>query len=132
MAKKKKKGTIFEGRIEKEEEGLTVEQDGFLEPEEHAGSHEEEGAKLHAGEKGTDVYTEEGREELEETGEMQPWEEGFAKGATGKGEYGVCEHCGKPLGDREEEVIEREIKGELKYFCSEKCANKCKAEHKKG
>jgi len=127
---KKKKGSIFEGRIE--DEGYAPEKEEFKEPEEHDEPHEELEMELHTGERNVDVYSEEGRQELiEDEGEIQPWEEGFAKGAVGAGQYGVCEHCGKPLGDRGE-VIERRIDDEIKFFCSEECASKCEAKHKKG
>ena len=36
---------------------------------------------VNAGLKGEDIYTSEGREMLEEDDEIEPWEEGFAKGA---------------------------------------------------
>ena len=93
----------------------------FLEPEEHTDTHAEHNIKISAGEQEADVYTAEGREELEESGEISPSEEGFSEGATGS-ETAVCAHCGEPLGDREESVIEREVKGEKLLFCSEKCA----------
>lgn len=134
MPRRKKSATIFEGRIEKEdaEPGFKPEKEEFAEPEEHTEPHEEREMALHMGEEGVDVYTEEGREELtEDEGEIQPWEEGFSKGASGPGSQGVCEHCGKPLGDREEEVIERRIDDEIKLFCSEACASKCERKHKK-
>ena len=71
-----------------------------------------------------DDYTEEGREELVEKGEIKPWEEGFSEGAEQKGELGTCAHCGKPLSQKESEVVEREIDGEKVWFCSDKCAAK--------
>jgi len=114
-----KKGSIFEKDKEKE---FVDEPEEFLEPEEHSGTHEDVEVKIHIGDKEADVYTEEGREELtEDEGELAPWEEAFSKGAEGK-ESGNCAHCNKPLGDRKE-VIEKEVKGETVFFCSEKCAN---------
>ncbi len=116
----KKKGSIFEKEKESE---LSGEPEEFLEPEEHAETHEEAEIKIHVGEKEADVYTEEGREELTvDEGEIAPWEEGFAQGAEGS-ESAHCEFCDKPLGDREENVIEREVKGKLLLFCSAKCAS---------
>jgi YHS domain-containing protein len=115
----KKKENVFEK--DKESEFLD-EPEEFLEPEEHTESHGEAEFKIHVGGKEADVYTEEGREELEEDeGEIAPWEEGFSEGAQGI-EGGHCAHCHKQLGDREEGVIEREFKGKVVFFCSEKCA----------
>lgn len=116
----KKKGSIFEKDKESE---FKDEPEEFLESEEHAGTHEEAEIKIHVGDKEADVYTEEGREELTvDEGQIAPWEEGFAAGAEDKGEGAACAHCGKGLGDREENIIEREYKGKLMLFCSEKCA----------
>jgi len=115
----KKKGNIFEKDKESE---FSDEPEEFLESEEHADSHEAAEIKIHVGDKEADVYTEEGREELTvDEGEIAPWEEGFAEGAQGV-EGGHCAHCHKPIGDREEGVIESEFKGKTMYFCSQKCA----------
>lgn len=129
MSKKKKGATIFEGRIEKA--GFKPEKDEFLEPEEHDDTHEDQEIKLHAGEKEEDVYSEEGREELLEGDEISELEEAFSEGAEEKGELGICEHCGRPLEQLAGKVVEREIKGELRWFCSSACASKCEARHKK-
>lgn len=116
----KKKGSIFEKDKKSE---FVDEPEEFLETEEHAGSHEEAEFKIHVGEKEADVYTEEGQDELtEDEGGIAPWEEGFSRGAE-LVEGGHCAHCHKPLGDREEDVFEKEYKGETLLFCSEKCAN---------
>jgi len=119
----KKKGSIFD-QPKGEKEEFIDEPNEFLEDKEHPGTAEDFTTKLQVGDKETDIYTEEGREELEEDeGEIAPWEEGFAKGAEGT-EGGHCAHCHKPLGDREEGVIERKIKGEeTLFFCSDKCAS---------
>jgi len=117
----KKKGSIFEK--DKESEFASKPEEFLDEPEEHVESHEDAEIKIHIGEKEADVYTEEGREELTvDEGEIAPWEEGFAAGAEGRGEGTTCAHCEKPLGDREENVFDREYKGVLMLFCSEKCA----------
>ena len=116
----KKKGTIFAKEKKSEFED---EPEEFLEGDEHAGSHEDAEFKIHAGDQEADVYTEEGRDELtEDEGEMAPWEEGFSEGAEAY-EGAHCAHCHKPIGDREENVFEREVKGETLLFCSEKCAS---------
>jgi len=114
------KGNIFEKDKDSE---IVGEPEQFLESEEHTESHAEVEIKLHVGEKETDVYTEEGREELTvDEGEISSWEEGFSEGATGKGQAGTCAHCENVLGDREEGVVEREYQGKKMFFCSDKCA----------
>ena len=121
MPKKTAKKTIFEGSLKKE--GIIADKNEFSEDEEHENSHEDEEIKMHTGEKEADVYTKEGREELEEDEEgIAPWEEGFMEGASGKGSKGTCENCGKPLSQNEAEVIEREYRGETYFFCSDNCA----------
>ncbi|MEM3153965.1 MAG: hypothetical protein QW165_00150 [Candidatus Woesearchaeota archaeon] len=114
----KKKGSIFEKDKESEFED---EPNEFLEGDEHPETPDDFTVKMQVGEKEADIYTEEGREELEDEGEIAPWEEGFAEGAEGA-EGGHCAHCHKPLGDREEGVIERKQKDVTLFFCSEKCA----------
>ena len=115
----KKKGSIFEKDKDSE---FVDEPEEFLENEEHAGSHEDMEVKIHVGDKEADVYTEEGREELTVDGDqISPLEEGFSEGAEGS-ESAHCEQCDKPIGDREESVIEKEVKGKIVLFCSEKCA----------
>jgi len=114
----KKKGNIFEKDKKSEFED---EPEEFLEPDEQ-GSHEDAEFKIHVGNKEADVYTEEGQDELSEDAEIAPWEEGFSRGAE-LIEGGHCAHCHKPLGDREEDVYEKEYKGETLLFCSEKCAS---------
>jgi hypothetical protein len=115
----KKKGSIFEKDRDSE---FIDEPEEFLEGDEHSDSHEEHEIKIHVGGQEADVYTEEGREELtEDEGEISAWEEGFSEGAEGS-ESAHCENCDKPLGDREENVIEKEVKGKILLFCSEKCA----------
>lgn len=103
------------------DEEVVGEPEQFLDDDEHADTHAEHQVKVRVGEEDADVYTEEGRDELEESDEIAPWEEGFSEGAQGP-ESGVCAHCAKPLGDRNEGTVEREIKGDLLLFCSEKCA----------
>ncbi len=113
----KKKGSIFEKDKDSE---LVDEPEEFLESEEHTETHDEVKIKISVGDKEADVYTKEGREELAED-EIAPWEEAFSEGAEGS-ESAHCENCDKTLGDREESVIEREVKGKVLLFCSEKCA----------
>ena len=71
---------------------------------------------------GKDIYSEEGREDLVEDDEIEPWEEGFMQGAEGGGQGAKCRKCGKPLIDKD--FIEKEIDGENYRFCCEECAKK--------
>jgi len=119
------KETIFEGDLKKE--GVSAEKDEFLESEEHEESSDEVEAKMHAGEKDADVYSEEGREELLEDDQVSPAEEAFAEGAVDRGRQGKCAHCGKVLSQDQKEVIEREIDHKIEFFCSDECASKGKA-----
>lgn len=104
------------------EEALMGESDEFLDEDEHQGTHAEHSTKIQAGEQDADIYTEEGREDLEDSDELAPWEEGFSEGAEGSADKAVCAQCGSVLGDREGKSVEREIKGVIVTFCSEKCA----------
>ena len=101
---------------------IVEEPEQFLEPEEHADAHTEHSVTISAGEQDADVYTEEGREALEESDEIQPWEEGFAEGAEGRGKLATCAQCEEVIGDREEGAVEKEYDGKVYVFCSEKCA----------
>jgi hypothetical protein len=80
--------------------------------------------ELESGDVEEDPATEEGREELMEEDEISPEEEGFLKGAEGKGKLGKCAECNIVLDQDEEKVFEREFNDEVIYFCSEKCAKK--------
>ncbi len=66
-----------------------------------------------------DVYSEEGREDLVDSDEISPTEEGFMEGAHDDGQGANCRKCGKPLGDN---VIERKVGDEIFRFCSDECA----------
>ena len=77
---------------------------------------------MELGEKDEEPSDEIGREKLVENGELSAAEEGFLEGAEEKGELGVCSTCGKPLGERGD-VIEREVDGELKWYCKDVCAD---------
>lgn len=77
------------------------------------------------------IYTEEGREDLTENDEISPQEEAFMEGAEDRGELQSCSECGKQIGDDKEAVVEREIDGEIKYFCSEEHAENYAKKHEK-
>ena len=122
---KEKEGekSVLDGDLEK---AGVVSEEPFKEDKEREESTEEKTLKDDMGDETADVYSEGGREDAVEHGEIEPWEEGFVEGAEGqeqKGVHGACPTCGKPLGDRDEGVIEREIDGEKVFFCCDKCAS---------
>jgi len=111
-----------EGVFEKSDE-VVGEEDQFLEPEEHTDAHVEHKIDIAMGGQEADVYTEEGREVLEESGEIEPWEEGFAQGAESRGNLAECAQCGKILGEDESRIVERRYDNRLYRFCSDSCAS---------
>lgn len=72
------------------------------------------------GEAEEDVYTEEGREDLEESDEISNVEEGFMQGWEEESKVSRCANCKKVL--REDKEYEEDINGKMAYFCSEECA----------
>lgn len=112
MAKEK------EGVFETSEE-FDDEPDELVEPEEDQEPLVERRIHVDVGEHEADVYNDEDREILEEGGEIAPWEEGFAEGASDRGHLATCAHCGKVLSDDEDEVVEREYGGNMYRFCCE-------------
>ena len=73
-----------------------------------------------------EVYSAAGRQELVDDDEISSKEAGFMEGAEGRGQNTSCAHCGKLLGDKEDGVFERKVKGKLLFFCSEAHAQKGK------
>lgn len=107
-------------KFEKEEEHKRPDEDFAEESDESSDELKEE---MDSGEREADVYSEAGREDLVEADELEPDEEGFMEGAEEKGELGHCATCHKVLDtDDKENVIERRIKGDIVWFCSENCA----------
>jgi len=68
-----------------------------------------------------DIYSEEGREELVDSDEISPREEGFMEGAEGGGQGAKCRHCGKILLS---DFVEKKIGDDLCRFCSDECTEK--------
>ncbi|MBS3168237.1 hypothetical protein J4216_03875 [Candidatus Woesearchaeota archaeon] len=68
-----------------------------------------------------DIYTKEGRRELEEEDQIVEDEEGFMEGYEQGEVLSKCANCGKVLID--EKFVEEEFNGELFRFCSNECAN---------
>lgn len=122
--KKPAKPSIFErqGKVDRDDE-ISEELEGFREHEEHDGTPDDFEAKLHSGEAETDVYTEEGREELIEDDEVSEWEEGFSRGED-EPELAHCAACGRVLSQDSSRLVEREINHITYVFCSKQCANK--------
>lgn len=90
MAKKEKKEN---GKRESEEKGFPAEEQGVLPKE----TSEEIREEMDLGEKEEDVYTQEGREKMEDEDEMTNVEEGFMEGASGGGQLGKDALTGEPL-----------------------------------
>ena len=83
---------------------------------------EDESLERETGGKEEEPYDEEGREKLVEDDEISPREEAFMEGAEEKGELGACANCGNPLDqDDRSKVVEKKIKGEIKWFCCDAC-----------
>lgn len=74
------------------------------------------------------VYSDCAREGLVEDDEITPEEEGFMEGAEDDGQKAKCASCGKMLTPKN--TVERDFEGELKWFCSEHCADKFEEKHK--
>jgi len=75
-----------------------------------------------------DIYTEEGIEEELEEDEISEKEAGLMEGYEEIKDI-KCNNCGKLIDV--ENFVEREIKGKLYLFCSEKCAEKFEQKMKK-
>lgn len=71
----------------------------------------------------SDIYSDEGREELVEDDAIEPWEEGFMKGADGMGKDAKCRNCGK-IFMGPDSVVEAEIENKVMRFCSPECVEK--------
>lgn len=72
-----------------------------------------------------DIYDEEGREDEVDNDEISPREEGFMEGAHDDGQGAKCRKCGKVLG---QDIVEKEIDGEVCRFCSDGCVEKYEEE----
>jgi hypothetical protein len=104
----------------KEEEPKRPDED-FV--EESDASSEEISEDIKAGEREADAYSEEGREEMVDSDAMEPNEAGFMEGAEEKGELAHCGTCHKVLDtDNKANLVEREIDGDIVWFCSDNCA----------
>ena len=87
--------------------------------------------EMETGDADEDLDTAVGREKQVEEDEVEPWEAGFAEGASDEGIHGKDALTGQPLMDVEN-VVETEIEGKNYRFASEKNAEKFLERMKKG
>lgn len=116
-------------KAEAEDEELELypdEEQGIL-PDETS---EEIEADMEHGKRNKDVYSEEGREKMEEDDEIDAWEEGFAEGATGPGQLGKDALTGEPLLDIDD-VVETEIDGKIYRFVNQENAEEFRKKKEK-
>jgi len=104
---------------ESDEKFYPAEEQGIL-PEETSEQIKED---MEHGEKEEDPLTKEGREKLVEDGEIEPWEAGFAEGASDEGQLAKDALTGEPLMDVED-VVETEIDGKKYRFVNAENAQK--------
>ncbi len=66
------------------------------------------------------IYSDEGREELEKSDAIDELEEGFMQGYEQGEKMVECGQCGKMLVD--DDFVEEEFSGDVVRFCSKLCA----------
>ncbi|MBD3313474.1 hypothetical protein GF345_03460 [Candidatus Woesearchaeota archaeon] len=106
-----------------EEESIDEKNEFIEDTDERPETDDEKDKMMEEGKLEEDVYSDVGRENLVKDGEIEDWEEGFAKGAEEGGRDAKCRYCGKILIEKEN-VVEREIDGDLYFFCSDEHAGK--------
>ncbi len=121
MPKSSRKAAKKKSKDEDEKIDVYPEEEQGILPKETA---DEKKMKMKLGEEDEDIYTPEGQEEEVEEDEIEPWEAGFMKGASGAGQLGKDALTGEPLKGRE--IIEMEIAGKLYRFVNETNAAKFK------
>ncbi|MBI1968322.1 hypothetical protein HYS49_00265, partial [Candidatus Woesearchaeota archaeon] len=127
VAKKKAASSKKKAEAEEEEpEAYPAEEQGIL-PEE---TPEEKELKMKHGEEDEDIYTDEGRKNLEEDDEIDSWEEGFTEGATAAGQLGKDALTGEPLLDIDD-VVEAEIDGKTYRFVNQENAEEFRKKKEK-
>ena len=104
---------------EKKKKDYAAKEQGILPKE----TSEEIEKSMERGDLPEDPLTEEGREALVEEDAMEPWEAGFAEGASNEGQHAKDALTGEPLMDIED-VVEAEIDGKLYRFVNEENAKK--------
>ena len=109
-----------------EDEHHAAPEQGIL-PEE---SSEERKRKMEVGEAEEDPLTSEGREHLVEDDEIEPWEAGFAEGASEEGQHAKDALTGEPLMDVGD-VVELQLDGKVYRFVNSENAEKFKEKMEK-
>ena len=84
---------------------------------------EEKTEQMESGDADEDLETPEGREKQIEEDEVEPWEAGFAEGASDEGQLAKDALTGEPLMDVED-VVELEIDGKKYRFVNQENAQK--------
>ena len=108
-----------------EDKVYPAEEQGIL-PEKTSEEVEDE---MERGDRPEDPLTEEGREALVDEDAMEPWEAGFAEGASDEGQHAKDALTGEPLMDIED-VVEAKIDGKLYRFVNEENAQKFREKKK--
>jgi hypothetical protein len=106
-------------KIPEDDKDYPAEEQGII-PEK---TEEQISEEMEHGDRDEDPSTEEGREKLVEDGEMEPWEAGFAQGASEEGQLGKDALTGESLLDVED-VVETEIDGKMYRFINAENARK--------
>jgi YHS domain-containing protein len=109
-----------------EDEHYAAEEQGILPKE----TREERLDEIKRAEREEDPSTEEGREQLVEDDEIEPWEAGFAQGASEEGQLAKDALTGEPLMGSAD-VYEEEIDGKMYRFVSEENAQKFREKKEK-
>jgi hypothetical protein len=81
--------------------------------------------EMEHGEREEDPLTKEAQEKLVEDDEIEPWEAGFAEGASNEGQHAKDALTGEPLMDVED-VVELELDGKIYRFANSENAEKFK------
>jgi hypothetical protein len=92
-------------------------------------SSDEKKEAMKEGTRDEDLDTPEGREQQVDEDEVEPWEAGFAQGASDEGQLSKDALTGEPLMDVED-VVELEIDGKLYRFVNQENAEKFKDKKK--
>ena len=124
--KKKKKKEDLE--IDEDERAYYAAEEQGIVPEEDELDKDTVKDEMEQGKRDESVYSEEGREKLEDDGELNPWEEGFMEGATGAGQLAKDALTGEPLMGVED-VVEIEMDGKTYRITSQENAKRFREKH---
>ncbi len=121
MAVSRKKKSVIERSLEKEEQFYSAHNQFLDDEEEDEKAPEDIVEGMHKGEKDEDVYSEEGLDEELEDDEISDWEQGFMEGELHSGRFAECYTCAKILDNIAEDIFIKEDDDEKHYYCSEEC-----------